>query len=143
MDTVRNDVAELLAAEGVTQPSARGLTKGDSGEAVKIMQTMLIACGFSCGSTGADGDFGENTLAGLTAFQTAHGLTADGVYGDETKAALEKAYVAIQQTTTPTTSATDEEKFIWKTLMSAIGNAYGVAGLMGNLKAESNLKSSV
>jgi len=25
------------------------------------MQTMLIACGYSCGSTGADGEFGANT----------------------------------------------------------------------------------
>lgn len=141
MDSVRNDVAALLAAEGITQPKA-GLSKGDGGDAVKIMQAMLIACGFSCGSTGADGDFGENTLAGLTDFQTAHGLTADGMYGDETKAVLEKAYAAIQQTTTPTTSATDEEKLIWDTLMSAIGNAYGVAGLMGNLRAESNLHAN-
>ena len=142
MDTVRNDVAALLVAEGSTIQPKAGLSKGDSGDAVKTMQTMLIACGYSCGSTGADGDFGENTLAGLIAFQSAHGLAADGVYGDETKAALEKAYAAIQQTTTPTTSATDEEKLIWDTLMSVIGNAYGVAGLMGNLKAESNLHAN-
>jgi hypothetical protein len=34
---------------------------------------------------------------------------------------------------------TDIPKHIWKFLMSKIGNPYGVAGLMGNLKAESNL----
>ena len=141
MENVRNDVAAILAAEGITQPSAKiGLTKGDSGDTVKTMQTMLIACGYSCGSTGADGDFGKNTLASLIAFQSAHGLTADGVYGDETRTALEKAYAAIpKNTTTPTT---DEEKLIWDALMSAIGNAYGVAGLMGNLKAESNLHAN-
>lgn len=36
---------------------------------------------------------------------------------------------------------TAEEKQIWNYLMSKIGNAYGVAGLMGNLKAESALRS--
>lgn len=35
---------------------------------------------------------------------------------------------------------TDPEKTIWNTLQSAIGNAYGTAGLMGNLYAESALK---
>lgn len=111
------------------------------------MQTMLIACGYSCGSTGVDGDFGKNTLAGLIAFQTAAGLTADGVYGEADKAALEKAYAAIPQTTpttpaTPTSPVTDEEKFIWDTLFAAIQNPFGVSGLMGNLKAESNLHAN-
>ena len=70
------------------------LKKGDTGSAVATMQTMLIACGFSCGPDGADGDFGKNTLAGLTAFQTANGLEASGIYDGDTAAALEKAYAA-------------------------------------------------
>ena len=37
-------------------------------------------------------------------------------------------------------SATDTEKIIWDALYAKIGNAYGVAGLMGNLYAESGLK---
>lgn len=43
--------------------------------------------------------------------------------------------------TASTGSATDE-KTIWDFLMGKIGNAYGVAGLMGNLYAESALKSN-
>jgi len=73
-------------------PTTDILKKGSKGDAVKTMQTMLIACGFSCGPDGADGDFGKNTLAGLTAFQTANGLEATGVYDDDTRAALEKAH---------------------------------------------------
>ena len=46
------------------------LKKGSTGSAVVTMQTMLIACGYSCGASGADGDFGKNTLAALTASQT-------------------------------------------------------------------------
>lgn len=70
------------------------LKKGSTGSAVATMQTMLIACGFSCGPDGADGDFGKNTLAGLTAFQAATGLEASGIYDGDTAAALEKAYAA-------------------------------------------------
>ena len=142
MDTVRNDVAALLGGNDSTvTPTESGLQKGDSGEAVKTMQTMLIACGYSCGSTGADGDFGNNTLAGLKAFQAAAGLAVDGIYGVETKAALEKAY-ANRSTTAPTTPTTDEAKLIWDRLCAAIQNPYGVAGVMGNFKAESNCRSN-
>ena len=43
-------------------------------------------------------------------------------------------------TTTPTVSAATTEKIIWDFLMKKIGNPYGVAGLMGNLYAESALQ---
>lgn len=68
------------------------LKKGSTGSEVKTMQTMLIACGYSCGPDGADGDFGKNTLSAVIAFQDANGLDADGIYGPLTRAALEKAY---------------------------------------------------
>jgi hypothetical protein len=84
----------------VSTPAAdSNLTKGSTGEAVKTMQTMLIACGYSCGSAGADGDFGNNTLAAVKAFQKDKGLTVDGIYGPVTKAALEKAYAERGTTT--------------------------------------------
>lgn len=70
------------------------LVKGDSGSAVKTMQKMLIACGYSCGDAGADGEFGTYTLKALKKFQKAAGVTVDGIYGPITKAALEKAYKA-------------------------------------------------
>lgn len=68
------------------------LSMGDIGSAVKTMQTMLIACGYSCGSAGADGDFGSGTNSGLRAFQKANGLTVDGKYGPKSKAKLEELY---------------------------------------------------
>lgn len=68
------------------------LEKGDNGEAVKTMQIMLIACGYSCGSAGADGSFGDGTFAALVAFQKANGLEPDGFYGEKTKAKLEEKY---------------------------------------------------
>ena len=65
------------------------LRKGSTGEAVKKMQQMLIALGYSCGTAGADGDFGSGTEKALKAFQAAIGYEADGIYGPNTKAALE------------------------------------------------------
>ncbi len=149
METVRNDVAAILAGDNVpvtpvasVEPTTdTNLKKGDKGEAVKTMQTMLIACGCGCGSTGADGDFGKNTEAALRAFQKDKGLTVDGIYGPVSKAALEKAY-AEGKTQTPTDTTTDNAKAIWDRLYAAIQNPYGVAGVMGNFMAESSLKST-
>jgi len=90
-------------------PATDILKKGSTGSAVVTMQTMLIACGFSCGPDGADGDFGRNTLAGLTAFQNANGLEASGIYDADTSAALEKAYAALP---TPAVGACDVSKVL-------------------------------
>ena len=68
------------------------LSKGDSGSAVEEMQKMLIACGYSCGKWGADGDWGSATDQAVLAFQKDHGLSVDGVYGPKTKAALTAEY---------------------------------------------------
>lgn len=139
MENVRRDVAAILAADGGSEQSAvkQGLARGDSGNAVKTMQKMLIACGFSCGPDGADGDFGKNTLAGLIAFQKSAGLTSDGVYGEVDRAALEKMYAGL-----PTGGSKDDDEGIWERLYAAIQNAYGVAGAMGNFKAESNCRAN-
>lgn len=65
------------------------LRKGDSGTYVTLMQTMLIQRGYSCGASGADGKFGNGTLAALRIFQRDNGLTVDGVCGKQTWAKLE------------------------------------------------------
>lgn len=43
---------------------------------------------------------------------------------------------------TPSTGSKDDEKRLWDVLLAKIGNEYGVAGLMGNLYAESALRSN-
>lgn len=68
------------------------LSKGDKGDDVKKMQTMLIAVGFSCGSCGADGSFGNDTDKAVRAFQKFYGLAVDGNYGPKSKAKLESVY---------------------------------------------------
>ena len=59
----------------------RKLAKGSGGADVKVLQTLLIVGGYSCGSAGADGDFGSGTDAAVRKYQKANGLTVDGVVG--------------------------------------------------------------
>ena len=64
------------------------LSKGAKGEQVKNLQILLIGKGYSCGSSGADGDFGTNTDKAVKKFQKDNGLTADGICGKNTWAKL-------------------------------------------------------
>lgn len=64
------------------------MAKGAKGECVKALQILLIGRGFSCGSYGADGDFGDATLRAVKNYQTSAGLTADGIAGVKTMTAL-------------------------------------------------------
>lgn len=74
--------------EGVCTVEIKVLKKGSKGNEVKAMQTLLIGYGFSCGSSGADGDFGSNTDKALRAYQKANGLEVDGCCGPMTWAKL-------------------------------------------------------
>ena len=60
------------------------LAKGDKGNSVKAMQLLIIGAGYSCGSAGADGDFGTGTLRGLKKYQEKKGMDADGICGTKT-----------------------------------------------------------
>lgn len=77
---------------GVTIAEKNYLEMGDSGAAVKTMQTMLIECGYSCGEYGADGEFGTGTDIAVRRFQMKNGLTVDGQYGTNSKAKLTALY---------------------------------------------------
>lgn len=60
------------------------LSKGVKGEQVENLQILLIGKGYSCGASGADGDFGTNTEKAVKKFQSDNGLTADGICGKNT-----------------------------------------------------------
>jgi murein L,D-transpeptidase YcbB/YkuD len=59
--------------------------KGSTGETVRTVQYLLNAQG---ATLSVDGIFGPLTEAAVSAFQSAHGLVADGVVGDRTWPAL-------------------------------------------------------
>lgn len=64
------------------------LQRGSVGEAVTAVQIALMGRGFGIGPDGADGDFGGNTESAVKRFQAASGLSADGIVGPYTGAAL-------------------------------------------------------
>ena len=58
------------------------------GEDVKLVQKALITNGYSCGGSGADGQYGNDTAAAVKRFQGSRGLAVDGIVGEKTCAAL-------------------------------------------------------
>ena len=66
------------------------LRMGDSGSAVKDLQTKLKKLGYYDGTV--DSTFGSGTYAAVRAFQKKYNLTADGVAGSETLKKLDSVY---------------------------------------------------
>ena len=69
------------------EPAVTVLRKGDTGDAVRQMQTALADKGYLRESE-IDGDFGRITLGAVCAFQLEAGLEVDGIAGPKTQAAL-------------------------------------------------------
>lgn len=119
-----------------------------TGEDVKDVQAALIAKGYSCGSTGADGEFGSNTEKAVEAFQKAAGLTADGIVGEKTTQALGGEWKAVGTTwsvsrilrkTSPLMKGEDV-----KALQSAlIGKGYSCGGTGADGEFGKNTESAV
>lgn len=70
-------------------PTYSTLKWGDTGEAVKTLQENLNALKYPCGK--ADGIYGAKTAEAVKEFQRAKKLTADGIAGPLTFAALKSA----------------------------------------------------
>lgn len=82
------NVLRYIGGNSATATTKNYLEIGDSGAAVKTMQLMLIECGYSCGTAGADGEFGSGTDAALRKFQKDNSLVVDGQYGPASKLKL-------------------------------------------------------
>lgn len=85
MDMLREAVRKGLGAAPASRPVLR---RGDKGQDVKDMQTLLNRHGTSK-VLDVDGVFGAKSEAAVREFQTKKGLAADGVCGPKTWAALE------------------------------------------------------
>ncbi len=83
VSVARPDYTEGGSTVNVTLNVLRNGSKGDS---VRALQVLLNGFGYSCGS--ADGVFGKNTESAVKKFQTKNKLSADGVVGAQTWAAL-------------------------------------------------------
>ena len=60
------------------------LRSGAKTEYVRSAQLLLIGRGYSCGSDGADGEYGRNTRSATEKFQQDHSLEVDGIIGNQT-----------------------------------------------------------
>lgn len=119
--------SEVLSNEDLTRPT---LQRGDGGQWVIELQGELTRHGFPLE---ADGDFGPATEAAVRDFQTANGLTCDGVVGPETWAVLagaaptsapsETGSIATTSPTSGTTSADPPEGTMLFGLPAALLNA--------------------
>jgi hypothetical protein len=69
----------------------RFVRPGNRGPAVEDIQRRLLSLGYDLGPTGVDGVFLGLTKEAVRAFQLEHGLSEDGVVGDETWSALVRA----------------------------------------------------
>lgn len=70
-----------------------------------------------------------------------HGKTMDSFRADVKKCLDNTTMTPVAVAGTPSTGCAADEKTMWTYFMDKIGNAYGVAGLMGNIYAESGLRS--
>lgn len=78
----------IFRPKDVTEKRTRSyLKKGDTGSEVMKLQKFLAWYGYDIT---ADGIFGGKTEAAVRTFQTANGLTADGLVGAATLAAMKK-----------------------------------------------------
>lgn len=66
----------------------RVLKNGMAGNDVKELQQRLAELGYSVGSYGADGEFGDSTEMAVRTFQTDYRLEVDGEFGEKSYAAL-------------------------------------------------------
>ena len=134
MDNVRNDVAALMTSSGTIIPNSTTTTtpinssssclgKGDNGPEVEQLQKNLIKLGYSCGSWGADGDFGNDTKKAVIKFQKEHGLSTDGLVGPLTQAAIKTALEKLTPASKPTSSTNEiyRIRLSWDNPASQIG----------------------
>ena len=96
-DNVKDSSQNIV--NNISTPSSTSVSYrcGDSGTQVAKIQKMLIACGYTLGKNVADGIFDDATEADLKAFQTAHGLIANGIYEQKTHDMLMSVYKNAKQ----------------------------------------------
>ncbi|MFF0727081.1 glycoside hydrolase domain-containing protein [Streptomyces sp. NPDC004134] len=104
------------------------IRSGSTGALVDAAQCLLEAAGHDPGGATPTGTFDAGTVTATKAFQTARGLTADGVIGPRTWTAL------LARGTTPTLqngSTGDAVTRLQRALTAALGRTVGIDGIFG------------
>ena len=131
-----------------TKLGDRVLRKGMKGDDVGELQTFLLQMGYQLPKYGADKDYGSETEAAVKAFQSAQGLTVDGVYGKASHTKL----MAARQTPVDTppspveptsyTVGSTNETTIYNFLKEVIGvNTAAACGVLANIYRESGFRT--
>lgn len=79
-------LVNIIIISAAQRAQAAVWKQGSSGETVRTIQTKLKNWGYYTGAV--DGIYGSRTTEAVKSFQKKNGLTADGVVGDKTLAAL-------------------------------------------------------
>lgn len=87
---VKNESVNNTSKGSVCSVELNVLKKGAKGKSVKALQALLVGFGYSVGSAGIDGDFGNSTVTAVKKYQTKNGLEVDGVVGSATWTSLLK-----------------------------------------------------
>ncbi len=116
---LRSDVAAKLGSSPPPTRTWPTLQQGASGFRVSTLQYLLRYRG---ASITADGDFGSGTRSAVMAFQSANGLSADGVVGSQT---WEKLIVTLSQ------GASNDAVRGVQTSLAARGYSVSVDGVFG------------
>lgn len=153
MTIVRNDVAALMGKASQTEQSAA--VQFNKGDVVKIKEGVTT---YYDGTKMASWvpksklyvrDFKDNNRIVISTLK--EGAITGTVFASdlvlvETAQKTEDKPVEVEPAVklpgTPSTGSKADEKALWDFLLAKIGNEYGVAGLMGNLYAESALRSN-
>ena len=153
MTNVRNDVAALMGKASQTEQSAA--VQFNKGDVVKIKEGVTT---YYDGTKMASWvpksklyvrDFKDNNRIVISTLKegaiTGTVFASDLVLVEAVQKTEDKPVEvepAVKLPGTPSTGSKADEKALWDFLLAKIGNEYGVAGLMGNLYAESALRSN-
>ena len=73
--------AQPMIMQAISNSGLPSLRFGNSGDAVRVLQRLLLSSGYS---VRLDGNFGALTETAVKAFQSQRNLLADGVVGSRT-----------------------------------------------------------
>ncbi len=110
-------ITHYAIPKGLNQPVTDirpTLSKGDSGQYVTLLQTKLVQLGYDLSPYGADGKFGAKTAQAVREFQHDSGLSADGICGKATWAALDSGEITYYSVTIPHVSKSVAEGILSK-----------------------------
>ena len=118
-----------------SEPSGETLKYGSTGEAVKVIQSKLKELGYFNGSIG--GNYLAQTEAAVKAFQSANGLTADGIATPE----LQQMILAAGATQAPTATPAPTESGIAATVK--LGNASSRLNVRASASTSSAIRGTL